>query len=243
MEKKQIIQFGESLKPLYKEMIEATKDVTSNYNTIKFCMQWGEKFPETPNDGILFVGRANNGWETDSNDVEVLFNDDRANPETAFNRENQMSWMNEQFENKDYACRSPFLWSIRHISEEYYTSEWWQHVAWSNLCKIAPATGNNPNNALFNAQFEKAAEILKKEIEFLSPRFVVMFTREDWANPFIDKLTENEAPKVLETMKWSGYENNVFLIDDVVYIVTEHPARKPYLAQVEAICRIIDKYK
>lgn len=243
MEKENIRQFRERLIPLYKSMIEATKEVTQNYDTIKFCMQWGEKFPVNSNEGLLFVGRANNGWETSSDDVNVLFKEDTTNPETAFNREDQMSWMQEQFENKGYACKSPFLWSIRHIAEEYYDDNWWEHIAWSNLCKIAPAAGNNPNESLYDAQLEQASLILKEEIRFLSPRFVIMFTREDWANPFIDAIAENETLEVLEKMEWSGYENKVYLIDGVYYIVTEHPARKPYLSQVEAICNIIDKYK
>lgn len=110
------------LMPIYECMIKKM----SHYNdTIKFCMQWGDEFVNKK--GILFCGRANNGWVSFSDDVNVLF--DENNPERSFNRENQMSWLNDEYadngEEKGYRLsRSSFIRSLRKIGYEIFGESW-----------------------------------------------------------------------------------------------------------------------
>ena len=73
LELAKIIQFKECLLPLYAHMIQIVLDTGFNYDTAKFCMQWGKNYPTSENEGILFYGRANNGWISSSNDVTDLF--------------------------------------------------------------------------------------------------------------------------------------------------------------------------
>ncbi len=122
------------LKPLYTELLNhaSKQDCT-------FCVQWGKKFPVENNEGILFVGRATNGWASEF-DVDKMFDDD--NPDRIFNHPEQMVWMEQnrfapqgEYNNN----RSAFLRVIRKTACHFFSSdEWYEYVAWSNLCKLAP---------------------------------------------------------------------------------------------------------
>ena len=59
-----------TLLPLYKNMLENN---TTEKDIYTFCMQWGNQFPQKEKNGILFVGKATNGWISDSRNIEDLF--------------------------------------------------------------------------------------------------------------------------------------------------------------------------
>lgn len=83
------------IKPLYKEMLE---NITVKEDIHTFCMQKGKDFPTEKNTGFLVVGKATNGWWTNSRDVEKLFgNDDHTK---IFDREKQVEWI-EAMEGSD----------------------------------------------------------------------------------------------------------------------------------------------
>ena len=85
-------EFAKTLKrrlyPLYESLIQSVKGFS--YSKAFFCMQWGRNFPETEHAGILFVGRATNGWITDEEDIDVLFGN---TADRIFNRDDQMQWV------------------------------------------------------------------------------------------------------------------------------------------------------
>ena len=62
MRNEQIEKLKSELSPLYDKLI---KDVENEQPAEKafFCMQWGKNFPNADNDGLMFVGRATNGWQ------------------------------------------------------------------------------------------------------------------------------------------------------------------------------------
>ena len=67
------------LKPLFAELMQSVEEY-QNGGLVPFCMQWGKHFPQEENDGIMFYGRATNGWVTLESDVDKLFDinfDDR----------------------------------------------------------------------------------------------------------------------------------------------------------------------
>ncbi len=233
----------ESLKPLYKELVSSVGEFA---NTCFFAMQWGDKFPLNPNEGVLFVGRATNGWISAENNLDVLFG---ADDQAIFNREDQRQWIEEKWGNPDEednnynTLRSSFWKVIRMTSIQLYPElgeEWYRKVAWSNLYKAAPLEGGNPSNAMCRAQLESSQKILAKEIEILSPKTVVMLTGYNWAKDFLSSLNNGVEPSSCKmTKEWDNYASSLYVINGVNYIVTEHPQGKKHQAHIDALLELI----
>jgi hypothetical protein len=118
-----------TLKPLYQELLSK---LTSKNKLYTFCLQWGANFPQEKNTGILFIGKATNGWVTYTRDVEILFGDMR---QRMFARSDQMEWVHNLERDKKYNTRNSAFWRvIKKISQSVYGSDgWYSHIAWSNL--------------------------------------------------------------------------------------------------------------
>jgi hypothetical protein len=224
--------------PIYKKLLEENsfKDICA------FSFQWGENYPFLKKSGFLFVGKAVNGWITNETDVTQLF--DTTNPERIFAREDQMEWVNNLSGNTDgYNTRKSAFWRlIKKVSETYYPEKWYSNIAWTNLYKIAPWTGGNPNGKLQNAQRKYCFELLKKEIEILTPKYVVLLTS-GWEWDFIKYLNENEKPKVLGEKKWGKYKTSMIEIKGVNFIISHHPQGKNEWSHRNAIVELINENK
>jgi len=239
LELTKIILFKECLLPLYSHMIQAVRDEGIGYETAKFCIQWGKEFPAEENEGILFYGRANNSWVTSSDSLEELFAE--GGEECIFARENQMAWMEEDETESGYRpSRSALIRTMRNVASEYYV-DWSSHVAWSNLYKIAPWEGGNPNDELCDAEYEDCVEIMRKEIDFLSPRIVVMLTGYHWAKDFLVSMNAGQEPKYIDKEVWGDYEAWAYRIDGRLFVVSEHPQGKPEAVHAEAIVNLIER--
>ncbi|PSM51440.1 hypothetical protein CBLAS_1390 [Campylobacter blaseri] len=59
--------------PLYAEMLSELRHILEKINTRVFCFQRGKDYPCNKDDGILFVGKATNGWTSNSINVDELF--------------------------------------------------------------------------------------------------------------------------------------------------------------------------
>lgn len=225
------------LYPIYNKLF----DENQLKNICTFCVQWGKNFPQKENTGILFVGKAVNGWITNETSVDKLFS--YSNDEKIFNRLDQMTWVeNLSGNNKGYNTRKSAFWRVvKKVSINFYYQDWHSNIAWSNLYKIAPWSGGNPNKGLRNIQTLYCQDLLKKEIEVLSPKFVVMLTS-GWENFFLKYLTNNIKIKELESIVWSGYVTKLYKIDNVYYITSFHPQGKNEYEHVKAICDLIKKY-
>ncbi len=227
-----------ALKPLYRDLLEHV----SNRNDAKssFCVQWGKNYPTESHSGILFVGKATNGWvdknDTEPKTVERIF-DDKENP--VFNRDDQMEWVEKLKGNKGgYNTRRSAFWRvIEYITKYFYKDDWWSHVAWSNLYKISPKEGN-PDGDLIRAQFGDCVKILKKEVEILSPEIVVFLTGMTWGYDFLKHYNDGEDPEeTCDKEKWG----NVYKIDDIIFIISPHPQGKPK-EQRECLIKLISRY-
>lgn len=237
MDVSSIIQFKECLMPLYAHMIQVVLDSGFGYDTAKFCMQWGKDFPQGENEGLLFYGRANNGWISSSNDVEELFAD--GGEDCIFARDNQMEWMAEDVVDDYRPSSSAFIRTIKNVASEYYDN-WTSHVAWSNLYKVAPWEGGNPSDALCYAQLEDCKKIMQKELAFTSPCAVVMLTGYYWAKDFLEYMNDGLEPDCIGYEKWGGYEAWAYRLEGRLLIVSEHPQGKPEAAHAEAIVKLIE---
>ena len=213
-----------------------------SYSKAFFCMQWGRNFPESEHAGILFVGRATNGWITDEEDIDVLFGN---TADRIFNRDDQMQWVeNSEGNNNGYNSRRSAFWRvIKRVSEYYYPEDWSSYIAWSNVCKVAPFNGGNPNNELYYAQLETCLKILEIEIEQLSPRIIVFLTGENWVQDFLSYLNHENYDQAIECKSWGEYKSTAYLIKNTIMICSEHPQGKNENLHSKAIIDIINDLK
>lgn len=237
---KEVIQ----LKPLYDELIESVKEF-QDMELVPFCIQWGSKYPTHNNKGIMFYGRATNGWVTNDLNVDKLF--DINNPDRIFARDDQMSWVDDSSgENGNYNTnRSAFWRVIRQTAIHFYPDDELQHICWSNVCKIAP-DGGNPTDPLFYAQLSAARRIMQKEIEIFAPRHVVLLVGEGWAKDFLYFLNGNQRTHSIATYTWGTtkkYQIKVYKIGETYFYRSEHPERKNEETHISALIRAITKYE
>lgn len=234
-------ELRESLKPLYTELLQK---ITTSEDTYSFCMQWGANFPKEKNTGILFVGKATNGWMSNSKDMELIFGN---NKDRIFARHDQMKWVQNHFDDpnykkgqKDYNARNSAFWRvIRSVTKKVHPLEnWYSKVAWSNLYKVSFEEGN-PDGKLKAEQDLLCKQILAKEIEILSPRFVVFLTS-NWEWSFVKHLNGGREHKWISSHQWAGeYESKVCEVNGIVFICSVHPQGKNEYDHAKAIIEII----
>lgn len=230
----------ETLMPLYKELINSVSGF--NYYKAFFCVQWGKNFPIQRNCGILFVGRATNGWVSCEEDIETLFGKSEY---AIFNRNDQMQWVeNLEGNTQGYNTRHSAFWRIiKNVSSHFYPTNWSSYVAWSDVCKVAPFDGGNPSDSLYKAQLEDCKKILDAEIKILSPKVVVFLTGQSWSKDFIRYLNKGQETHSVETKLWGEfYEAKVYKIGEVICIRTEHPQAKKESPNTKCLINLISKY-
>jgi len=224
-----------TLMPLYGQLL---KQITIPKDVYSFCIQWGKNFPTENNTGILFVGKATNGWVTNSRDVEVLFGDTK---DRIFNRWDQMKWVHDLEKDKGYNTLKSAFWRVikRTTQSVYGKEDWYSKIAWSNLYKVSYITGN-PDAALKKEQIEICKKILQEEINILSPKYVVFLTS-GWENTFVSHLTKDTQHKWDTLYKWDKkYEVKICLVDDRIFMCSQHPQGKSEYHHAKVIADIIN---
>ena len=226
----------EALRPIYDKMLKDTsingwRETIDGEERAYPCMApvVGNNYPKEPRTGFMFYGRANNGWEEGVNDTF----------DTIYNA--QLDGLYKYIEKN----KSAFLRVPGRVFSEYYGDDWLSHVVYSNLYKVSRHE-KNPTDPECRVQLEYVKEIFEKEVETMSPKFVVLLTGENWAKDFILYINGEEMPQPLETIIWDedyGYSLSVYKIDEVYYIVSEHPQGKKEDLHAEAILSIFEKYK
>jgi len=238
MKEKLSTKIKENIFPIYRNLFGENRFE----NICAFCIQWGENFPEIKDKGLLFIGKSVNGWITNDQNVDKLF--DKNNPERIFERNDQMEWVNNLSGNtKGYNTRKSAFWRlIINVTKSYYPEKWYSHIAWTNLYKIAPWNGGNPNSKLQTQQRKYSFEILQKEIKILSPEYVIMLTS-GWEWTFLDYLNKGRKLNVLAEKKWGKYKTKLIEIDGTKYIVSYHPQGKKEWEHKEVITALIEENK
>lgn len=248
----------EELVKLYNNL---KKDCNADDSIVPFIFQVGEKFPKESKSGILFYGRATNGWGNTWN-IDDLFDDN--NPNRGWNPDDALIWVDnaEGKEDKYNSNRSQFWQLIKGITINYYNDEHWSDYAmWSNVCKAAPEEKGNPSDNLYYSTLETNCKIMKAEIDYFSPKFVVLFTGGgnwieegcsskggDWSSDFLKFLNKGNDIKgnLIDELIWDeNYEDRkakIYKIGDVYYIVSLHPQGKKIQAHIDGISKLINKY-
>ncbi len=230
-------KYRDLLRPHYVAMSEngIVRQLNEEWGLSFFCTEWGEEFPIDNQQGLLFVGRATNGWP---GGIEV------ENFESEFNSAEQMSWIDKCWSNQKSADgkrlwsgnRSPFWRVIRAVTERYHPQAWYKHIAWSNLCKCSFSIGGNPTNTLWYAILDQSRKIMKIDVEMLCPKAVIMITG-GWEDEIIGSLV-GDTPCNVATHR--GTSVKTWKTNRTLYVASVRPEGKAEAPIVDSICTAID---
>src|SRR5450755_4019580 len=180
-----------------------------------------------PGKGVLIVGRAVNRWGVaDRPSAHFRAPGHRGKVIKTLKGD----WAKETFDhwaaggNGRRVQRSAFFRAASLIlSDEENRAEWTMGVAWSNLFKVAPASGGNPNGRLRNAQRQRANELFHLEIiSWLRPRTVLVMADEDW----FDSFGRHEG-LALQSVPGMKYVQGRARSSDRSWVLAKHPQGKP----------------
>lgn len=147
---------------------------------------------------LLVVGRAVNGWidrwDLDApSDAHALAATARATGEGTVNGD-QLGWILDRWKQPDggYDTATSQYWqTVREVTLDGHPereAHWPSHIAWTNLGKLAPWAGGNPGSRLLAIQRELCPALLRREVNELAPRLVVVLTGRWWFEPFAEAL-------------------------------------------------------
>lgn len=185
--------------------------------------------------GLLLIGRALNGWEPrfsskDAN-MEFLTNCNEYSKERLHSKRCPLQWLGEELSEADGKIvlkRSPFWQVAQGVVKGLYPQvkdNWTHKIAWTNLYKIAPADGGNPNTTEQNAQWPGVRYLLEMEILQLQPKHILFITGKEWAMPFVGEFEKYEGEYVQETGLLCGAKT-------VISIRPEQKLREAFVEEV-----------
>ena len=191
-------------------------------NLCPFVSKAGKDYPSEPNRGLVFYGRATNGW------------DEEDHSET--NQVEHILW---------YQTRRPFINLLYYVGWEYYGNDYYNNLVWSNISKIAP-DGGNPPDVLWDAQYGHIVKIIKREMQILSPSVVVLVTGntagEHWHTPFFEAIPNLQ---IVKSIVWGQSKEGLdctasFYTDgELCVILTDRPEMRPIQEHADAITELI----
>lgn len=194
-----------------------------NENLCLFKTKVGKYYPTEKGKGIAFYGRATNGWDEYD--------------ESAKNKIETILWKQ---------TRRPFLNLIYRVSWTYYDNDYCNNVVWSNIYKIAPDGGNPPADLKLE-QHDYIVEIIRKEIEILSPALVVLITGnsvgKQWSTPFWEAFPNL---KLVDSRRWGRnkeYMASLYSDGPLNVILTDRPEARPIEEHANAITDLIESHK
>lgn len=201
--------------------------------------------------GLMVVGRAVNGW-TEGIRLDHLCMPDKVTQYAALvqesvagNGECPMSWVADgSGSTEGYNTRRSAFWRcIRNVSMDlnivdFECEDWPSHLVWSNLYKLSPAAGGNPNNILREAQLPGCVELFKLELRTYRPSRVLLLTGADWAAPFITEANLQENENCHYVKKYGRYQLKDGL--ETQCVIAVHPQGKPEADWVREVVTAFD---
>ena len=176
-------------------------------------------------DELMVIGRSPNGGDdpfslTDcsTEDGRKRINRQARTKAEPGSHDDPLRWVPDQGHSR--------FWQVTRDVVRGLTSEdgnWCDHLVWTNLAKIAPAAGGNPQGKLRIAQGDSVLRLIPLEIAHFAPKRVMVMTGEDldWFDWF-DRL----ATKLGLTLeKGTGEVLQVAREDTRVWVVTKRPDR------------------
>lgn len=199
---------------------------------------------------LMVVGRSVNGWISEE-DPASFSNSDfrkeyahevRGDSFPQIDRPCPMEWVTKQWgSSKGYNTRRSAFWRvIKKVTEELRicksgNEEWASHLVWSNLYKVSPSHGGNPNLSLRNIQRNGCKRIFEREIQSYHPKYLLLLTGKDWASPFLDHF-EVDPREIGKYVQCLAHPKNS-CCSNTKTVVAVHPQCKPEHDWVkEVIC-------
>jgi len=178
---------------LYSELLTRCAIASPDTELAPFWPKIGARY-----DGdLLLVGRATNGWidrwvPSDGIEPAEIARVARQSGEGLVNGD-QLGWVLDRWQPGDggYSTATSQFWqTTSHLMAALRPDEinWPSLIAWTNLTKVAPWTGGNPDKELLGVQRGLGPQLLAREVAELEPRLVVAFTGQWWFEPFADEL-------------------------------------------------------
>lgn len=124
----------------------------------------------------------------------------------------------------EYRVFRSFFWNVvyklvcRFYDIDTESFDWSKKIVWSNLYKIAPKEGGNPNDKECLLQDKYSFELVKKEIEELKPKYCIVITNETWWKPFQEYLNSEKI-----NQKTSDVIQSIEMYKGTKIIVTSRP--------------------
>lgn len=229
-----MIENTDGLKTLYSKLLIDVSLYKEDICT--YAVQVGKKYHVAPK-RLLFIGKATNGWVTKDREIEKLFN--LNNPDRIMNRHDQMEWVHnlEGKKNTYNTNKSAFWRLVKNVSLEFLNKDdWYNYISWSNLYKVAPWEGGNPNNFLRKQQRETCISILNEELKILKPD-AVLFLTSGWESFYLESIGLSESNNIVHT--WTDYSSSYQKYNDILFIQSYHPQSKPEQEHVYALLEIL----
>lgn len=235
-------RLNDILAPLNEEMKEQVQKSSIAFDMNQFATfstVHGENFPIGEKTGIIFYGRANNGWDEETEDFEMENID--INPELR---------------------SKPFFKLMKSVSQHYNSEDWTSYIAWSNVYKLAPFESmeecseasrwiyrdyktTNPSDKLCDLQEDSVVKILRKEIDFLAPKVVVLVTGntagEQW--DFAMQTAFPQWNKIVDRIWYTGSQTctaTLYESEGFYFIVTDRPEFRPLKEHADCLINLID---
>ena len=222
------------LRALYSKLLNDVSTYEKDICT--FFVQTGKEYFSSSK-RLLFIGKATNGWISEERDVEKLF--DLENPYRIVNRRDQMEWVHQLEGARDtYNTKKSAFWRlIKNVSFDFLCKEdWYNYVAWSNLFKIAPWEGGNPNSILRQLQSDTCVSILHEELRLLKPDAIILLTS-GWEALYFDSLGLSESNRNVQ--KWNHYSSFYQIHNGILFIQSVHPQGKPEQEHADCLVTIL----
>lgn len=120
-----------------------------------------------------------------------------------------------------------------------WTNKWYEKIVWSNLYKVAPTMGGNPDEGLKKLQGEACRKLLKAEIEEFKPTHILFVTGynawfENFSNLFDENIPFERKPEYNNYVEASG----IWHLSDgckVNIVVAVRPERRNKEGYVNAV--------
>ncbi len=238
----------ESIFPIYEKLYDAYTKVFDPTKYVVFFPQVGNAYPEAEHEGIILVGRAPNGWRNHLSEPNATL-------ENIKDHQLKNSLQGIDFSNQ-------FLSFLRKLSCRCYfesNPEYsFQHIAWTNLYRIAPDSKDNfpgrkdkylnPDEKEQEVQFRFCDEILNQEIKLLSPKYVIFITGWDWLKDFSVGKTMPSDERQITTASWVAKINRPPLVvkkwvaeNGINYILCDRPDYSRYDNLIAAITKLMQE--
>lgn len=197
---------------------------------------WNEKYSWLSSESINVIDKTNtiiNIWNEYDNGMEnYRFSEKDPNCRLSFEDARRLEWVHsfdrknkdqtDNFTKNDIKGRKtesfPFWSTTKRWAIELNTNDdsWSKKIAWTNLYKVSPANGGNPDKNLCALQLETCKNILAKEIEMLKPTHIIVIAMKNHRTEMNDAIPSDDIwtkdfYDILETAKKTRHKSCIYL--------------------------------